>query len=414
MATPLFSDKSPSEPPVIMAADTTDQNYSTPCTRVFGHLVGLEEPTFGLSDSVNADCSSPVSKKRKVSITPERRATLCPKSDLTTIEADSINDALLKLYRLTPVRNGEIAEGGTSVVKRYKDNNGTVLAVKLFNGRAKPAYLGCAKGEISALQVPCHQGITQCHGLLLQHTENELYCFITSADDFPVLDAENYQIRASIMEYVEGIESYYAVYGCRSSNIKPVTDLPEPINVSVNWGLELCEVIKFLHDHDFIYRDIKPENVLYDFNSGKIKLVDFGFCKKLHGLTRCNSYCGTLESMAPEILKHSVSYDFSSEVWSLGLFIIEIAFDYSPAVFNSKGERKEYSDYITRKKRIRSYARLNDDDKKALLRSKVTVKSKQTDQLIELIGYMTREKPEQRITLDQAIQTLQDIQKQLT
>lgn len=40
-------------------------------------------------------------------------------------------------------------------------------------------------------------------------------------------------------------------------------------------------ILEFLHEqHDIAYRDLKPENILLDAN-GHIKLVDFGFAKKL-------------------------------------------------------------------------------------------------------------------------------------
>ena len=44
-----------------------------------------------------------------------------------------------------------------------------------------------------------------------------------------------------------------------------------------------CLVLAFeyMHSKDFIYRDLKPENLLLDEN-GYLKITDFGLSKQMH------------------------------------------------------------------------------------------------------------------------------------
>ena len=42
-----------------------------------------------------------------------------------------------------------------------------------------------------------------------------------------------------------------------------------------------------------------------------------------------SSYCGTVEYMAPEIIE-SDNYDFSVDIWSLGILLYELLFGHSP------------------------------------------------------------------------------------
>jgi len=51
-----------------------------------------------------------------------------------------------------------------------------------------------------------------------------------------------------------------------------------------------------------LFRDLKPENILLDY-TGHIALCDFGLCKlNMKDNEKTNTFCGTPEYLAPEIL----------------------------------------------------------------------------------------------------------------
>lgn len=82
--------------------------------------------------------------------------------------------------------------------------------------------------------------------------------------------------------------------------------------------------LDFLHTKKHqVHRDIKPENILVN-SSGKIKLADFGISKELERTQAfCATFVGTMIYMSPERMEGK-EYGYSSDLWSLGLIILEL------------------------------------------------------------------------------------------
>lgn len=83
---------------------------------------------------------------------------------------------------------------------------------------------------------------------------------------------------------------------------------------------EMVLAIEYLHRHDVVYRDLKPENLLLD-KDGHLKLADFGFAKFVPNLTY--TLCGTPEYLAPEIILGR-GYGKSVDWWALGILLFEM------------------------------------------------------------------------------------------
>ena len=93
---------------------------------------------------------------------------------------------------------------------------------------------------------------------------------------------------------------------------------------------ELILALQHLHQHDIVYRDLKPENILLDAN-GHVALCDFGLSKA--NLTKnetTNTFCGTTEYLAPEVLLDELGYTKMVDFWSLGVLVFEMCCGWSP------------------------------------------------------------------------------------
>lgn len=82
------------------------------------------------------------------------------------------------------------------------------------------------------------------------------------------------------------------------------------IDIVRYFAAQALVIIDYLQSYNIIYRDIKPENFILEFDTGKLKLVDFGFAKELNFKStnmktrgRTFTKCGTPEYMAPEIIQ---------------------------------------------------------------------------------------------------------------
>ncbi|KAK4696880.1 serum/glucocorticoid-regulated kinase 2, partial [Lecanoromycetidae sp. Uapishka_2] len=95
------------------------------------------------------------------------------------------------------------------------------------------------------------------------------------------------------------------------------------VNRARFYTAELLCALECLHGFNVVYRDLKPENILLDY-SGHIALCDFGLCKMdMKDEDRTNTFCGTPEYLAPELLLGQ-GYDKSVDWWTLGVLLYEM------------------------------------------------------------------------------------------
>lgn len=121
-----------------------------------------------------------------------------------------------------------------------------------------------------------------------------------------------------------------------SKNFGPVrVDVLGKIAEAVLGGL------KYLYlAHRIMHRDIKPSNVLVN-SRGQIKLCDFGVSSELVNSV-ADTFVGTGTYMAPERIQGS-PYTVKSDVWSVGLTLMELAIGKFPFSIENDEEEEDAS-----------------------------------------------------------------------
>ena len=85
------------------------------------------------------------------------------------------------------------------------------------------------------------------------------------------------------------------------------------------YGASIMLAVRYLHQRKFVFRDIKPENVMVTEN-GYIKIIDFGTAKQVEDKTKTT--LGTPHYMAPEMILGK-GYSFEVDYWAIGVCMYE-------------------------------------------------------------------------------------------
>jgi serum/glucocorticoid-regulated kinase 2 len=234
----------------------------------------------------------------KVSVLPEADDNKVALED----EFTHLNNKALKIddFELLKVL-GKGAYGKVMLCQRKNDEMGTLFAMKTLRKAAL-----AKKGQLA-------------------HTSTERY--VLQYLDCPFLTHLIYAFQTPdklymVLEYLPGGELFFW--------LKKEKKFKES-RVQL-YAAELTSALEAMHSADIVYRDMKPENVLFDAD-GHIRLTDFGLAKGGvigDGPERgTKTFCGTPEYLAPEILENK-GHGKAVDWWALGTLTYEMLFGLPP------------------------------------------------------------------------------------
>ncbi len=162
-----------------------------------------------------------------------------------------------------------IGEGGMGVVyrARYVINDREVAVKMLPDDVSSPTVLARFEREMEVLKGLRHPHVVRSFGGVCEDKH-----------------------RFYAMELVEG--------GSLESRLRERGRLPwEQV---VDFGIQMCSALQYLHDNGVVHRDVKPANFLIAGN-GQLKLSDFGLASVIAArrITTAGKTAGTLLYMAP-------------------------------------------------------------------------------------------------------------------
>lgn len=104
------------------------------------------------------------------------------------------------------------------------------------------------------------------------------------------------------------------------------------------YAIQIVLAIGYLHKQGIIYRDIKPENILVN-EDGYLALTDFGLAKTVKTNELAQTFWGTPEYLAPEIIKET-GHSYAVDWWAIGILIYEMLVGFPP--FYHKNQHTMY------------------------------------------------------------------------
>ncbi len=195
-----------------------------------------------------------------------------------------------------------IAHGGMgSVFKAYQSHLDRTVAVKVLpkHTSTDPEWAEHFRTEARAMAKLHHTNIVTVHDF--GETESGLIYFV--------------------MEHVEGKTMFELLHE------QPISEKNAIAIVS-----QVCDALKYAHDHGVVHRDIKTANIMLHDADGLVKVADFGLAKLQHdampGLG--DSSYGTPEYAPPEVTDPKATIDHRADIYSTGVLLYELLVGHPP------------------------------------------------------------------------------------
>ena len=281
----------------------------------------LADPQVPESHRFCGACGEPVGRGRDGQ--PGRAEGFCPRdrTPFSFVPKLQPGDVLDKRYEIL----GALAHGGLGWIYLGRDRNiseaGTdrwVVLKGLINA-GDPDAAAAAVAERRFLVEVDHPSIVKIHDFTQQY-------------DKDTGEATGY----IVMEYVGGRSLKELALNRRGggeADSQPPTGsslalrgqawAPLPLAQVLAYAVEILPALGYLHDHDLLFCDFKPDNVIH--SEDQLKLIDLGAVRRIDD--QVSALYGTPGYQAPELA--TLGPSVSSDLYTVGRTMAVLSFDFS-------------------------------------------------------------------------------------
>ncbi|MGC7178699.1 serine/threonine-protein kinase [Metamycoplasma hominis] len=128
--------------------------------------------------------------------------------------------------------------------------------------------------------------------------------------------------------HYKGNEVFYVMELIKGQGLKTIIAKNKKIDpdTAIMYAKQICQGLIEIHAAKIVHRDLKPSNILIDEETNSLKLIDFGISigESTQRVTRNYKAVGSVQYMAPELLRGIADPSPRSDIYAFGIILFEM------------------------------------------------------------------------------------------